>query len=73
MAKLTPTRFAASAVKLWHLLNALDVLKGKLRERKLSPCTKCVKSERDRRLISKYFRARNAASAILNSLSVQID
>lgn len=73
MAKITSTAFAADAVKLWHLLNDLDALKAKLRARGLSTCTTCAKGKRDRALISKYFRARNAASAIVNGLSVQIE
>lgn len=73
MAKITETAFAADAVKLWHLLGALDALKAKLRARGLSACTTCVVSKRDRVLISKYFRARNAATAIVNSLSVQVE
>lgn len=71
--KITETAFAADAVKLWHLLGALDALKARLKERGLTACTTCVSSKRDRALIQKYFRARNAASAILNSLTVQVE
>lgn len=73
MAKINASRFASDAVKLWHTLGALDALKAKLKERGLTACTTCVASKRDRALISKYFRARNAASAILNALAVQVE
>ena len=69
----TESKFASDAVRLWHLLGALDALKARLKERGLAACNTCAVSNRDRALISKYFRARNAASAILNSLSVQVE
>ena len=71
--KITESTFASDAVRLWHLLNDLEALKVRLKERGLTACTTCVASKRDRALIQKYFRARNAASAILNSLAVQVE
>ena len=71
--KITESGFASSAVRLWHLLGVLDALKAKLRARGLSTCLTCVASKRDRALISKYFRARNAATAILHSLNAQVE
>ena len=73
MPKINESKFASDAVRLWHLLGALDALKAKLRARGLSACTTCVSSKRDRTLIQKYFRARNAATAIVNALGVAIE
>ena len=73
MARITESRFASDFVKLWHLLNDLDALKAKLRARGLSACKTCSGSKRDKKLIREYFRARNAASAIVNSIGVQIE
>jgi hypothetical protein len=72
MAKITETGFAANAVKLWHLLNDLDALKTKLKERGLWRTLRAG-NQHDKKLIREYFRTRNAASAIVNSIGVHIE
>lgn len=73
MATITETGFAASAVKLWHFLQALDALKAKMKERGLWGRSVAAQSKGDQKLIREYFRTRNAASAIVNSIGVHIE
>jgi len=72
MAKLTESRFAADAVKLWHSLNALEVLKSRLKERGLWRNLRAVDS-RDKKLVREYFKARNQALAIVAALDLAIE
>jgi hypothetical protein len=66
------TKFAGQAVKLFHLLQSLDVLKAKLQERGIWRTLRAG-NQHDKKLIQKYFRARNAAATIVGGLSVQIE
>ena len=72
MAKISETKFAAGAVKLWHALNHLEALKTRLKERGLWRNLRAVDG-RDKKLIRQYFRTRNQAQAIVAALNVQIE
>lgn len=72
MATITESTFASDAVRLWHLLNDLDALKARLKERGLWRTLRAG-NQHDKKLIQKYFRVRNAASAIVHSLGVQVE
>jgi hypothetical protein len=72
VTKISETQFANKAVKLWHLLNDLDALKATLKERGIWRTLRAA-NQHDKKLIQKYFRARNAASAIVNGIGIQIE
>lgn len=72
MAKITATAFAANTVKLWQLLNALDALKERLKERGLWRNLR-AHDKRDQKLIREYVRVRNAASAIVDAVGIAIE